>query len=427
MKKRILFVTYGGGHVNLLIPLIKRFKAEGKYDLSILGLSVAHTVLKREGIPYKTYNDYFDPRLDRDIIPLGEKLADMWHIDGLGFSRRDSVKYFGFCMRDLIRSKGKERAWSLIKKNGRKAFLPVYIMERIIEQEKPDLLVTGICPRSERAAIEVCRKKKIPSIACNDYLATEKRHHIRADVITAMCEITKINLVKSGHDPKKVMVVGQPALDHILGNNRRLKKDAILKKLGIPKNRRIVVLATQPKNRSSFPVGERMLKKTAEALLSMSDSKRYHLVVKPHPCEGLQEYKDLLQSYEGKLNYTLTDTDVRHLIKISDVMITFFSTVGFESVLMGKPLIQLNLTRRKNPVPLFKYGVSVEARSAFELKALLEQIIERSELKRKFAKNRERYFHGVIDGNGTRRVAALMRGILNHGVRSIYIGNQEIK
>ena len=230
-----------------------------------------------------------------------------------------------------------------------------------------------------------------------------------------MCEITKINLVKSGHDPKKIVVAGQPALDNILSKNRLLKKDAILKTLGIPKNRQIVVLATQPNNKSSLPIGENMVKKTAKALLSMADNNRYHLVVKPHPCEGLQAYKDLLKSYDGKLNHTLTNTDVRQLIKISDVMITFFSTVGFESVLLGKPLIQLNLTRRKNPVPLFEYGVSAEARSLAGLKALLEEITMRPGLKRKFAKNRKRYFRGVIDGNGTRRVVDLIHRIVDRG------------
>lgn len=421
MNKKILIVTYGGGHVNLLVPIIKKLRSEGKYDLTILGLSVARTVLEREGIAFKTYNDYYDPRLDRDIIPLGEALADRWHTGGLGFSRRDSVIYFGFCMRDLIRMEGEEKAWSIVSETGRQAFSPVHIMERIIDRERPDLLLTGICPRSERAAIEVCRKKKIPSIACHDYLATEKRHHVDSDIMMVMCEITRRNLVKSGYESKRIIVVGQPAFDDILSKNRLLKKDAILEKLEIPKNRRIVVLATQPtKDGSGISMGERMFKATAEALLSMGDYKRYCLVVKPHPCEGLASYKDLSQHYEGRLDCVFTDTNVRHLIKVSDVMITFYSTVGFESVLMGKPLIQLNVMGHKNPVPLFEYGVSVEARSRPALKAAFTQIFDHSGLESKFAKNRKRYFGNIIDGCGTQRAVDLIDRIVTHGLQSVY-------
>jgi len=45
-------VTYGGGHVNMMIPLIRHLKAYPQYQIEILALTTAGPVLEGGGIPY---------------------------------------------------------------------------------------------------------------------------------------------------------------------------------------------------------------------------------------------------------------------------------------------------------------------------------------------------------------------------------------
>ena len=57
MMKKILMASYGGGHVNLMIPLYQKLRT--KFEITYLGLSIAANVLDREGIPYTYYSTYY--------------------------------------------------------------------------------------------------------------------------------------------------------------------------------------------------------------------------------------------------------------------------------------------------------------------------------------------------------------------------------
>ena len=42
-KKKILFVSYGGGHINLILPVVEKCKNEG-YPLDIMALTGAKII-----------------------------------------------------------------------------------------------------------------------------------------------------------------------------------------------------------------------------------------------------------------------------------------------------------------------------------------------------------------------------------------------
>ena len=54
---KILFVTYGGGHVNMVIPVVKEVEKEG-FTFTVLGLTTAGKSLEDAGLRYKTFKDY---------------------------------------------------------------------------------------------------------------------------------------------------------------------------------------------------------------------------------------------------------------------------------------------------------------------------------------------------------------------------------
>lgn len=397
-----MIVTYGGGHVNLMVPVIKTLQQEGKIELVIMGLSVAGDILRSHNIPFKTYTDYKEVIFDEDAKKFGKELADLWHVDGKGISRIDSEVYLGCAMRDLVLEHGEEKAREMLAK-GRGCFLQVNTMKKIIELEKPDLMLTGNVPRSERAATIAARNMGIPTINCSDYFEFENRDPLEADKIAVMCGITKENLIKKGVLEDRIVITGQPAFDNISSYNKGLSKEDICEKLNIPADQTYMVLGTQP-----IPTCEQMIRTTFEAVKKIPNLK---LIVKPHPGEDVKMHQALIEEY--KIDAILiTDPVIRDIIQVSEALITFFSTIAFETVLLGKPLVTLNLTGEPDPIPLCDFGVGLGLHSEEELLPALQKILEDRSLIEKFNKARDKHFSMIINGEGTDRVVKLINEML---------------
>jgi predicted glycosyltransferase len=403
LKRKVLVVTYGGGHVNALIPVIKELSEDPHLMLVVLGLSIAGPVLKREGIPFRTFEDYFDPERDNAAWKYGVELARKWHVPSRGVSLKNSIIYLGMSMSDLVEEEGEERARQLMDEKGRQAFLPLRTIKRIVQEEQPNLLVTGICPRAERAATLVCRKIGIPSLNLHDFLGTEDRHYLEADRIAVMSDITRENLIRRGQHPESIVVTGQPAFDSIV-NKASPNREAVFRELAIDGARKAVVFATQPVMAEN---GDYL----RGVLLALKELPRLQLIVKPHPSEDGATHRRLM----GQLcpDAILTEMSVRDLIAVSDMLITFFSTVGIETVLLKKPLITLNLSGKPNPVPLADYGVAIEITRVEDIAGTVRRVLDDADLRARLDRAREQHFGSILDGKGTERVVSLIYDMLS--------------
>ena len=59
--RRALFVTYGGGHVNMVIPVARELARRGGWRVDILGLTTAGAVLRDAGLPSLGFRDLVRP------------------------------------------------------------------------------------------------------------------------------------------------------------------------------------------------------------------------------------------------------------------------------------------------------------------------------------------------------------------------------
>lgn len=402
--KRIFFVVYGGGHVNLAIPLIKELRKDNFYETTVLGLSIAMKSLKLEKIPYESIADFESVIMDDLAWRLGKELADRWHIDGKGIDRKESEIYLGSSMRDIVMEIGEKKAFCKINENGRRAFYPVNTMQKIVDCVKPDLIVTTNVPRMERAAVKAGLNREIPTIAIHDYLGFEKRHKLEADKIAVMCDITLENLVKAGHDREKIVVTGQPVFDQIPDEMEVFSSVDLPGKLELPGNKRFILLGTQTNSSSQAMV--------ENAINDVSQLDGYELIIKPHPGEDIKNHEKWISGKKGV--YLRPDAPIRELIFCSDLTITIFSTIGFESVLMGKPLIQLNLTGKPNPIPLFQYGVSLNVENCNDLLPAINRCLKDTKYKESFEKCRNMHFGHIIHGDGTKNITALIKRVLSN-------------
>lgn len=397
--KKVLLVSYGAGHVNMTAQVLRRFLDDRKVAPAALALSVARHTYAQMELPHKTILDYRHLIMDEKAWRYGRMLADRWHVPSSGLSREESEVYLGASMRDLVNEFGEIEAFRRIESAGRQAFLPCWTMEQIIDAEQPDLILTTNSPRMERAATLVGNEKKITTLNLHDDLGFSARDYLlTGGRIAVMSEITKDNLVAQGHDPDKIVVTGHPAFDPVLGELKRFCREEIIRRLNLPEGPYLLLGTSQPGVRGEI------MDMCPLAFKAVVGLWRHHLIIKPHPGEDADAYRAYAKECQGRAT-VVTGVNIRELLFVSELLISFASTIMIEAVLMGRPVISFNLTGRPDPLPFVKWGLGQEACNEVELAQVIQHILRSREFHEGFHKARERYFGAAVDGQATQRVA----------------------
>jgi glycosyltransferase involved in cell wall biosynthesis len=203
--------------------------------------------------------------------------------------------------------------------------------------------------------------------------------------IAVLSPAAKEWFIRDGIPPEHLFVIGQPRFDLILKqkyNPARLRSE-----LGIPEDKGIIVLATQPMVESYLwteKEREKFIKVVAEG---MKDFPEKQLVMKLHPDENMDIYRQILGNIGDDKTTVCRDTDTYELLHACDLLITFYSTVALEAMLFNKPVITMNLFGKTDIFPFARSGAALGVYQAAELvpamKKALYDAAAREELARK--------------------------------------------
>lgn len=370
--KKVLFVSYGGGHANIASLVYKKLEKNFNYKLQVLALTVAGAVFKRNGIPYINLSEYLTLFHDKDlIIKYGEKLAEKHFNPNSGCSYEDTVAYFGFGYRELVEQYGAEEAEYIFADNGRTAFCPVSVMKTIIEYEKPDALVITCGVRSEKAAGLAANSLGIPVIRIAD-LPTFEENGCEC-VTCVMNEYAKKYAINNLNlNPKSVIITGQPVFE----NNLKVDSESIDKvyhQIKGNKFHKFILYLSQP----GLVESDQIEKK----ILEISDRHQdWIFVIKLHPNQDLDE-----NIYVTENVYKTKDIDLKALLYLCDVAITKDSTTGLEAVLIGKPLINILLSETR--LDYSEYGISVKITDLEDLDKIICECVGSDSMTLKRLKN----------------------------------------
>lgn len=452
-KKKIMFVCYGGGHVESLLPVIQKLRAEARYQTTVLGLTTARKVLLENGIPAYSISDYISPLK----FSVGLKYYRKFHTEGIGVSVAETVSYTGFNIYDLLQEFGKPTTHKLLKNFGRRIFGPVEGMKEILLREKPDLIVTSNCPRVEHAARKAAHYLGIPSLVIEDLtgdtnafsimdqvvvkdlptkvLLVKKgvpenriiisdepafevppifscipnyvgiRYFFYADFVAVMGEYTKKNLIARGIDPAGIFITGQPHFDRTLSavaksDNEEAK--AIRRRYGIPDSKKIVLyLQRLFQTRLEFEA----------AIRHLSNNPQFQLVIKIHPSESEEEPAAIIREHRSDA-LLLKDEDLNKLIRASDLVIIKHSSTGIIALLNEKPLLIVNLDSEKEIFPYLSLGLAKQVTEPQELlPAVIQALNEPTPI------GRARLNHLIdTEGMATDKVIRLIDNILGNKV-----------
>jgi hypothetical protein len=339
-----LFVSYGGGHVNALLPAALRARELGVARPVYLALTTAGDVVRGAGLEVLGFRDFMTPG-DATARRKGEELAAQLQVQAT--DREESIAYLGLSYLDLEQRLGAEEAARQYRHYGRQAFLPLGVLERVIRRVDPALVVATNSPRAEQAAIESARKLGVPSACLVDLLGIwERKLLARPDYADAVCvlnESVREGLINAGRPAAQVHVTGNPAFDSIHAPALKAAGAGIRRAMGwedlhvclyASSSEPVNVQGEQRRGDPAFPRRiERALIEAVQANPALA------LLARRHPSEAVPDEVQALA--HPRIRVSGRDMPLHAAIHASDEVIVTVSTVGVEASLAGKAVTQV--------------------------------------------------------------------------------------
>jgi len=356
--QKILLVGYGGGHINMLLPVAKKLQ-ELNFEVVFFALTTAIDKLNNSEFTYYTYKDFFYS--DR-VQKYGKELIK--ELETVKLDDEESIAYLGQNYLELVEKFGESEAKALYQKSQRQIFEPIKSMEYVLQQIKPDIIVSTNAPRSEKCVIQAAAKLNIKSIALIDLFAIRCvdwfKENSFASKVCVFSDDVKEYLVEHGRFSKDIIVTGNPVLDKLINLENKCR----------PKKNFRVLWASQkePEYFAEFDIeGDPELPlKIEKKLLEIFKNREWELVIRNHPNEESREYPDFVEV--SSISTSLVET-----LQNVDLVVTCTSTVGLEGVILGKELITIDMSVFTPTIPFSKYGYS---KGVSSLDSLEENIMD---------------------------------------------------
>lgn len=355
----VLFVTYGGGHVQMVLPVAERLNSNG-VRLCILALTTAIGPVEASGLPFFTYADlpqFTDPATQA----CGARLASDLPSSGV-LPAIETQAYLGVNYRDMEQSLGPDKAADLWARVGRQAFHPVSTLRAVMDDLKPALVVTTNSPRSEMAAVEAATELGIPAVAMVDMFALQEMKWLsRPDFgrhLFVLDESVRQRMIALGRPANEVTVTGNPAFDSLHSTEAIAAGQALRSARGWGRDGRMVILSASTPEPELHPfTGEpanpalpRMVEEELRRIVTQDAG--LELVIRRHPSED--QHVDLAD----RISASPRSDDISSVLHAVDLVVVTCSTVGLQAYLAGVPVISVEGSVFTKDAPYGEYGMA---------------------------------------------------------------------
>ena len=347
--KKLFFITYGGGHANLVKLVAEDLNRNTDFEIIILALTTAYKELKDQlkNLKVQSITDYmhlFSSDIEK-IRGYGDKyLEDNYQKNG-NVSEEETINYIGLSFFDLVTNYGINGAEKIYKKKGRRAFEPLNAAKKIISFESPDLLISTSSPRFEIASIRAAKQLGIPSLQILDFF--ENKYNLKeADYIGCSNDQTKKILEKNNMTNSNIRAVGQPSIENTVRLIESIDCRTLYKKIQINPEKPTILVATQKLMEFSNDVSmgryidkESVYLKLFDEIAEAKKHDDFNVLLRIHPAsESKESYSRILEKYPFII-FSNEVLDVQQSIALCDLLITHSSTVAIEAACAKKKVI----------------------------------------------------------------------------------------
>lgn len=380
---KVLFVSYGGGHVEMCLPVMRALRALAPgCELQLMALTTAHDAALRAGETPLGYRDFAAgplalPDAAQALRYGQELLAGHRHP---AVAEDESRAYLGFNFLEWVQAHGEANAWQRWRERGRFGFLPVQFFRRVLERLQPDVVVSTNSPRSEQAVVEAAAALGIPSLSMVDLFALPGdaflARPVHASRITVLAEATRDNLVAAGVAPDRIVVTGNPAFDALLTPEAQAE-GRIWRAARAWEGRHVVLWAghkeaddAEPPAWAGTRLGQAVQQRLVDWVLSRDD---LCLAVRYHP----NEWHDFTPPlHHPRLHWSQPGAEgLVPVLLGADQVVVQATTVGAQAHAAGKRVVSLEFSPlvRRTGMDYARLGLAQGASSLEALLATLEQ------------------------------------------------------
>ncbi len=371
-SKTLLFISYGGAHAFILMPLLKRAIDLG-YTTKVIGLTTAIELYKKNGFECLSAKNFIHKQ-DSEILKYGEFLFENMDQDKCLVDKEETIAYLGLSFYDLVQKyKSFDKALTEYKLAGRAIFEPKTLVRRIFQSIKTDCLITTNSHRTEKEAVKLAKEQDIPTLQIPDLFCHFERYKLDADYICVVDDTAKNNLVvKYGVEKSKIHITGNPDFDkfiHLRQKLTDLKIQKIKASLNLNGNKKYLLWNDQLTilTGDAFTHIERDETTTFRNLDNISNQLKdldYGLLVKCHSSQDENHFRRWCDQNNACF---VENHKFLEYLQVVDIVMGFSSTILVGAYNSGKPVIVLNQTGEKSFLPILHYDGIEEIGSPSEL------------------------------------------------------------
>jgi hypothetical protein len=405
---KVLFVSYGGGHIGMVLPVMRELEALlPGVQSPLMALTTGHLKAKStrsDALGYKDFLHLVDAGAAR---AWGERLSE--GNTSPDVPRDETIAYLGINYLDLIAQHGEAGAAELYRTQGRYGFRPLHFMREVMNAVQPDAVVATNSPRSERTALDVAAERGLPAIGMVDLFGLDSDTYVLHEPKPAwtcvISEGVRQRLIARGFPAGGVVVTGNPAFDGLLSRTNEEKARNFIDHQGWQGLTPILWAGhLEPVEASEPMFAGSLLGIAVERLLRdlVRDRDNLALIVRYHP----NEWHHFPRAPEQhRVHFSKPSEEPVHpLVLASRAVVVQNSTVGLESAIAGRSVVSLEFADTvKNSFSMATMGVSVPCNRLPDLPSLLNKILSRPEAHAK---------EFASDGRSAHRVANIVLNAL---------------
>jgi len=413
----LITVATHPNHLKAIIPLIKKIKENYK-TIIITDFFQTKQELK---ILSKGHFDwsFFLNELDVNQVKQIRKTFEGYFTKIWGEIDK-SFEYTGGEKDELLFLLVKEYLKNRVKEIFPIALVYIEAIDRLLKRKRPRLIFFI----SDRGTLEetfsiFARKYKIPTIlySPNNVMSVDMTNKYDiADLLLITGEHIRRELLKIGHSPENIEIVGDLRFDDLSQMKSGFKREDICVNINIdPKKKIILLISLYSSDYSPVYEKKKYFQAVAKATEKIND---VELLIRPHPNESLKLLNQQVKEWNIKKAKVIDNRNIYELLYLADLVIMLHSMTGFEAQVFGKPVIAVNLLKKdyQRYVP---YGGSIlqidEERKLYPaiLALLNEKSKPREELIRRGESFREQYL-GKADGKVSQRVKKYILKLISY-------------
>jgi len=291
------------------------------------------------------FEKYDHNKVKTEIIDLTDKLNKMFELNGVF----ENIFIFeSNSLWNSIKNTFAETCISRFTESLRRITLLEQMLEKFDISVILEWAETG---QEEKEIITVSKKKGIPSVLLQHGMYPNSLtwnkfarflahfpHPLISDKQAIWGEITKNFALKHEHNEKDLMITGSPRHDEFFNFNK------------IIKNKGVILLATTGAS-GIFTEGSTTdvhikFENFVREVCRVAKKLDKQLIIKPHPQpDSINNVLNLVKEIDDTIPIIL-ETDLKELISSCELLITFNnSTIALESIILGKPVISLQIER----------------------------------------------------------------------------------